>query len=113
MKGVLTACVYYHSGYEVVDADSKEAIEVLGHMDALGALEDCVVTYECLESMPPKATNIELYVPQVEIKRFPSNKKELEKILMDLSYAISQGTYGGCSTHQHVVSLFMKDQGYE
>lgn len=84
-----------------------------GKYEELKDLVSRRVSFTTLESFPPYATDVELYVPSVEVKKFPSNKKELENILMELSYAISQGTYGGCSTHQHIASLFMKDQGYE
>ena len=36
------------------------------------------------------------------------NREEVKNILMEFSYDFQQEKYGGCSTHRHIVSLFIK-----
>lgn len=36
------------------------------------------------------------------------NREEVKNILMEFSYDLQQEKYGGCSTHRHIVSLFIK-----
>lgn len=44
-----------------------------------------------------------------ELDRLESfNREEVKNILMEFSYDIQQEKYGGCSTHRHIVSLFIK-----
>ena len=44
-----------------------------------------------------------------ELDRLESfNREEVKNILMEFSYDLQQEKYGGCSTHRHIVSLFIK-----
>ena len=44
-----------------------------------------------------------------ELDRLESfNREEVKNILMEFSYDFQQEKYGGCSTHRHIVSLFIK-----